>query len=85
MRDGESNAGMEGDYARWFREYPFPRYIDSAKLIPSIEEDLSRGEDGNDEGAQGRGMGGTKPKVELEVELEVELGCGGDTEVEVGQ
>lgn len=50
MRDGKVDAGMEGDYARWFREHPFSRYTDPTELIPEREEQSSRGEGGDDEG-----------------------------------
>ncbi len=55
MRDGETDAGMEGDYARWFSEHPFLRYTNPTELILGIEEWSRRGDD-NDEGGYGRGM-----------------------------
>ncbi len=57
LRDGEVDTGMEGDYARWFHEHSFLRYIDLVEPIPSIDEQSSGGEDGNDEDGHVRGRG----------------------------
>ena len=48
---------MEGDYARWFCEHPFSRYMDLAEPISGIDEPSSWGEDDDDEGDPKRGTG----------------------------
>ncbi len=41
---------MEGDYAWWFWDHPFPRYTYPVELILGIDESSSGGEaKGNDE------------------------------------
>lgn len=56
LRDCEVDAGMEGDYSRWFKEHLFPRYTNLIESIPRIEEKSGGGEDGGDEGGKGRDM-----------------------------
>lgn len=41
LRDGVADAGMEGDYAWWFRDHPFLRYIDPAEPPLGIDEPSS--------------------------------------------
>lgn len=51
----EANSRMKGYYAQWFYEHPFPRYMDPIEPILGIDDQLSEGEDGDDEGGLERG------------------------------
>ena len=52
-----ADVGMEGDYAQWFWDHPFPRYIDPTEPISGIDELSSGDKDDDDEGGLRRGKG----------------------------